>query len=153
MIAGILIFYTIPYITTGWNTARSIRYIYGQVVWDEKESKPVAENAVLGLIAAAIALFIVSTILTFEAIFPLYTLYWFSIGGFIAIGSAAIIFIKVITMLRAETGKDKAAKQEAKDRKKALQTIDIHEDQTTTAAEEAKLREEERQRRRRSGAV
>lgn len=107
MIAGILIFYTIPYITKGWNIRR-IRYVRGQMVWDEKESKPVTENAVLGLIAAAIALFIVSTILTFETIFPLYTSCWVSEGGFIAIAAAAIIFIKVIKMVKVEASKVKA---------------------------------------------
>lgn len=36
MIAGILIFYTISYITRGWKTARTIVYIRGQ---DEVEKK------------------------------------------------------------------------------------------------------------------
>lgn len=43
MIAGILIFYTIPYITRGWKTARTIVYVRGQ---DKVEKKP---NLLLGI--------------------------------------------------------------------------------------------------------
>jgi hypothetical protein len=160
MIAGILIFYTIPYITTGWSTARTIVYVRGQAKV-ERQSKPVTENAVLALIAIAIALFIVSVILAFVAIFPLYVSYWFSMGGFISIGAAAIIFIKVIRMVKVEAGKDKAVEQEVKaaekemrEREKDLQSpLEIDENQTPTAEDETKLDEAERQQKKGNAAV
>jgi uncharacterized membrane protein len=128
MLTGILIFYTIPYITRGWKTVKTIVYVRGPAKV-EKKYKPVTENAVLTLIAVAIVLFIVSTILAFVAIFPLPISYWFSTGGFVAIGAAAIIFIKVIQKVKEQTSEEKAIEQQAKaveremmEREKALQS-------------------------------
>ena len=89
MIAGILIFYTIPYITGGL------------AVW--KKENP-SEKVVLASIVLAIGLFATSSILAFMIIIP-YNLYWsylFTIIGFGAITIAPGTFIKVIKIPKEE---------------------------------------------------
>ena len=110
------------------------------------------------MIAIAIALFIVSTTLAF-IVFPLY-IEWFSIGGFISIGAAAIIFIKVIQKVKEQASEEKAIEQQAKaaeremmDREKALQSpFEPDPNQTPTAADQWK-KEEKRQQKKGSAAV
>lgn len=97
------------------------------------------------LVQINVALFIVSTTLAFIAVFLLYT-EWFSMGGFIAIGAAAIIFIKVIQKVKEQTSKEKAIEQEAKaaeremlDRgKELLSPFEPDPNQTPTAADQWK---------------
>jgi hypothetical protein len=96
MIAGILIFYTIPYITSGGPH------------W-KKEYK--SEKAVLAMIAIALGLFALSAILAFIIIVPFYISYLSTIGGFIAIATAAIIFIKVIRIAKTTIKKEKEAEE------------------------------------------
>jgi hypothetical protein len=98
MIAGILVFYTIPYITSGAPR------------W-KKEHR--SEKAALTLIALAIALFAVSAILAFMTITPLYISYMSAIGGFITITAAGIIFIKVIKIAKVAI-KEKEAEEESR---------------------------------------
>jgi hypothetical protein len=87
MIAGILIFYTIPYITAGGD------------YWDKGHW---SENIVLGFIASAIGLFALSSILAFMASLPFNIdwSYFFTVIGFIAIAFAAGIFIVVVKMAK-----------------------------------------------------
>lgn len=98
MIAGILIFYTILYITAGGP------------YW-KKEYR--SEKAVLYLIAIAIGAFALSASLAFIVIIP-YNLYWSylsTICGFIAIAAAAIIFIKVIKLAKTTIKEEKQAQE------------------------------------------
>jgi hypothetical protein len=147
MLAGILIFYTIPYITTGWRTTSVPAFrVEKWRLMIRIYPKPTSEGAVLTLIAISIILFITSVILTFAAIFPPYISYWFSVGGFISIGAATIIFIKVIEKVKVETSKKKAEEKEEKEEEKEYQDFGIDENQVPTAASQpAKMYEEKRQ--------
>jgi uncharacterized protein YacL len=106
MIAGILIFYTIPYITAGGP------------YWEKRHW---SENVVLGLIASPIGLFALSAILAFMVTVPFYMSYLSTIGGFIAIAIAAGIFIIVVKI--------------AKKRKMDSQTFQVAKRQTPMAGE------------------
>jgi large-conductance mechanosensitive channel len=97
MIAGVLIFYTIPYIS-------------GRAVWKKDN---LSEKLVLASIAIAIGLFASSSILAFIVIIP-YLSYLLTIFGFVAITTAAGIFIKLIQMSKAEIKQEKEEEEEEK---------------------------------------